>query len=465
MKDTVDFKLLEFATKGKHFIGEIVNQTREDFYSMDIRIPMKVLRDYYVENKDLPSYDMACEYAETYPNIIQTKEVLYEAYKLNKELLTDGDFPELIKQVKRQYNDAYVKEKLKHITNGFNTKYDIEDVNEKLKKIALEVSTINNAGDIYSQGTLQESAKQRYLDYKRIKENPELARGVMSGFKQLDALTNGFRGCELIMVSGPSGSGKSITLMNMALNAWLGTNKPTMLESEWNDDGNDVWFVTIENSKELQERRIGSCLAGVSCNGIRDGKLDEASEKKYFEALKFQSKYGKRFHTSDLGKNITMAVIEAEYEKILRIFKPNLIVIDYLGKMKATNPTGQDWMDMGSVALDMYEFTKSLKDTPVLTASQMKAAVRTQSGLKRFEGDVENISRSKLIGDNITMNLQIVKDENYNNSSFLEMIVSKSRDGETGGSIMLSKEFWRQTVCDPINDFKVAKNFGEINNG
>lgn len=460
----LDQKLLQFATKGKHFLTELATQTVENYYSSDYVVPFKILKDYYFENKDLPSLEVACKFAEGYPNVESAKEILKSAYNADKSVLTDGDFPYFIKELKKKYNEIYLKDGVNYlstkIAGGVGT-YSIDDLNEYLKKMALKITSIKDS-QVYAQGTLQESAKQRLIEYQRVKENPELARGVMSGFKQLDAITNGFRGSELILVAGPTGSGKSVLLMNMAVNAWLGNNragdtfKP---EAEWDNSGKDVWFITIENTKELQERRIGSCLAGVASDGIRDGNLDEDAERRYYEALKFQHKYKhKRFYTSDFGKNVTMAVIEAEYEKILQIFKPQVIVIDYMGKMKAVNETGHDWLDQGSVALDMYEFAKVIKDTPVITAAQMKAAMRTQSGLKRFAGDAESIARSKMIGDNVSMNLQIVKGENYNESSYMEIVVAKNRDGRTGDSIMLTKEFWRQTVCDAPDNYMAGDN-------
>lgn len=453
----IDFTLLEFATKGKKFLSEVATQTTENYYSADFVVPFKVLKSYYFENKDLPSYDVAYEYAAGFPNVEQVREILKQAYFSDKNKLTDGDFPFYIKELKKEYNDAYIRDGINHITKKITSgQYVVDDLNEYLKKMAVKVTSLNDT-QLYSQGTLEESAKQRLLEYKRIKDNPDIAKGVMSGFKQLDAITNGFKGSELILISGPSGSGKSILLMNMAVNAWLGNNKVTTPESEIDDSGKDVWFISIENTKDLHERRVSSCLAGVSSDAIRDGKLLDEDEQKYYRALKFQHKYKhKKFYTSDFGKNISMAVIEAEYEKLLHIFKPQLIVIDYLGKMKAVNPTGQDWLDQGSVAMDMYEFAKVIKDIPIISASQMKSAMRTQNGLKRFTGDAESIARSKMIGDNVSMNLQIVKDENFNDSSYMELVIAKNRDGKTGDSLMLSKEFWRSTVCDPIDNLLIA---------
>jgi replicative DNA helicase len=447
MNDALDSKLLEFALKKKHFVAELANQTRAEYYAPEIRGAMNVVFAYYKSYNDIPSYDVLCKDVQS----SQIKDVLKQAYDANKEMLVDGDFPYLLSKIKEQYNNTLLIERVGKIHQGLNDERPVEKLNEELKKLVVEVSSITS-NQIRDQGTLQESAQQRLIKYKHIKENPDASRGVLSGFKELDALTNGFKGSELILVSGPTGSGKSLIVMNMALNAWMGSNKIELPEDAWKNDGKNVWFITIENPRNLLERRIDSCLAGVSCNHIRDGQLDEGEEVLFRKSLKFQHSYGalKRFHISDLGRGVNMAIIEAEYDKLLMSFKPDLIVIDYLGIMRANNPTGSDWLDQGMVAAEMYEFCRSIKDAPIITASQMKSAIRTQSGLKRFTGDPESVARSKMITDNVNMNLQIRKDETFNVSSYLELHVAKNRDGETGGVIVLSKEFWRQRVSDPL---------------
>ncbi len=450
MQKSTDFKLLEFALKENHFAAELLTQTREEYYIIEVRGAMKVVLDHYKLYRSMPSYEVICEKIQSN----EVKQTLEEAYKSDKSALTDGDFPYLLDKLKSQYNDVYVKDRIKTISQSLDGNYELDSVNDYVKKMALEISAIT-ANEIREQGTLQESAQQRLVKYKERKANPDVAKGVYSGFKELDKITNGFKGSELILVSGPTGSGKSSVIMNMAVNAWRGSNRADISEEYWKDDGKNVWFITIENPKDLLERRIDACLAGISCNHIRDGQLDDAEEILFRQSLKFQSTYGnhKRFHISDLGRGVSMATIEAEYEKLLATFKPDLIVIDYLGIMKAISPTGSDWLDQGMVAAEMYEFSRAIKDVPIITASQMKSAIRTQNGLKRFTGDPESVARSKMITDNVNMNLQIRKDETFHASSYLELCIAKNRDGETGGVITVIKEFWRQRICDPDADF------------
>lgn len=462
MSKTIDEMLLDYATKSKNFIAELATQTRENYFSAETRVPIKILTDYYKIYKQLPSFEVACEYGRNYPNYNQTKEILKRSYESNKSYIQDGDFPFLVDKLKRQYNDIYIKERIKYLAQTLNNNYDLDNINEYLKKTTLEISSLKER-QLHAQGGLHESAQQRLLEYKEIKANPYLGRGILSGLKDLDAITNGFKGGELILISGPSGSGKSIFLMNMAINAWLGSNRINMPSNEWKDDGKNIWFITIENPKKLLERRVDANLAGVYCNNIRDGKLNDTDELLFRQVLRFQNDYGKfkRFHISDFTRGVSPAMIEVEYEKVCRDFEPDMIVIDYLGLMKATDPTGVDWMDQGSCAADLHELARII-NKPILTASQLKAAMRTHNGPKQIIGDPESVARSKMITDNVNLNLQIEKTPDFNVSTYVKVHIAKNRDGETGKALCFVKEFWRMRVCDAAEEL-IMPDGDEIN--
>ena len=62
---------------------------------------------------------------------------------------------------------------------------------------------------------------------------------------------------ELLIIGGPTGTGKSITMMNMAINAYLGKQNPMELPPvpEQCVKGHNVLFFTLEMSKEMLERK------------------------------------------------------------------------------------------------------------------------------------------------------------------------------------------------------------------
>ena len=458
MKETVDFKLLAFAIKGKGFIAELANKTKQEFYIQDIRSSAKVLMDYYKAHKGVPSLGALCEYLDDnkskYSNIDQAKQTLGDVYSFDNTQLVDGDFPYLITKLKRQYNDAFVKGRIEVLSSRLRDNHDIDEINEYIKKTYFEVTSLK-ANQIYAQGSLQETAKEYWVKYNETRENPDMAKGVFSGFRELDLITNGFRDSEVTVVSGPTGSGKSIFLMQMGINAWLGNNKITTPPEQCDNSGKNVWFISIENPFGMMRRRIDSCISGIGSNKLRDGTWTLEDDGPLLkQSLNLQAKYTKQFYVSDLGRGVTMNMVEAEYERLLSKFSPDLIVIDYLGIMDANDPTGKDWLDQGTNARDMCEFAR-LINKPILSASQMKAALRTNTGVKRFAGDSESVARSKMITDNININLHIdVDDEDvygegisYDDSPYMKIILAKCRDSKKG-SFVIGKEFWRQRVYD-----------------
>lgn len=459
---SIDFKLLEYSLKGKSFCAELLSQTKYEQFPVETRLALRVILEYFKSYKQIPSFDVACEEANKYneANAKPIKEVLQKAYETNLTSLPDGDFPFFIDKFKKEYNLSFIKQQHAELQRELtNSNVSLDKINERVKKTALEINALKST-HIYDCGELKDSAKLRLVEYNERRDNPELAKGIYSGFKQLDMITNGFRASELILVSGSTGSGKSILMMNMAINAWLANNLPKLENQilktnlDFDSSGHNVWFITIENTKTLFERRLDSCIAQVACDHIRDGTLTEEEYERFGKSLVLQKKYGehKHFHISDLGRGVSMAKIEAEYEKLLNTFEPDLIVVDYLGIMKAVNETGQDWLDQGSCAADMYEFCRTIKK-PMITASQMKGSMRTQQGLKQFAGEPESVARSKMITDNVSLNLQIEKSKDFHISAYFNLHVAKNRDGKTGDVIPLIKEYYKQRVCDPDDGF------------
>lgn len=248
-------------------------------------------------------------------------------------------------------------------------------------------------------------------------------------------------------------TGKSIMMMNMAINAWMGSNTIDTDPAQWRDDGKNVLYVTIEMPKEDVEMRMDANIAGINFYHLRDGQATEEEEALFKKSLAFQEKYDakKKFWILDIARDTTVGNLEAQYQSLLPIFEPDLIVVDYIGIMKASNPSGIDWLDQGSIAAEMHEFCRTYRK-PVITGAQMNKAQAMGNGKQVF--DVERLARSKMIGDNANVVLQIEKGQNFNTSSYVRLHLVKNRSGESGRVIDLIKEYWRMRVVNPDSDFQ-----------
>ena len=143
-----------------------------------------------------------------------------------------------------------------------------------------------------------------------------------------------------------------------------------------------------------------------------------------------------------------MSDIEARYETIIAEFNPDLVCIDYLGIMQPNSTNNSDWLDLGYIAENMAEFARA-KDVPVATASQRKAKVKTS---KDDSNDLEDLARSKMIGDNANIVLLIEKRADEHLMEDMIVHIAKNRDGALG-KVKLLKEFPKSRISNIPDDW------------
>ena len=213
-------------------------------------------------------------------------------------------------------------------------------------------------------------------------------------------------------------------------------------------------------SKKQLEQRVDANVAQVRHRGIARGQLTDQEKSSWSDCLRFQEKYGKRFYILDMPRGTTMGEIEAKYENILGIFKPDAVFIDYLQLMKPTiGQSGTDWLDVGNVSEELHEFCRK-KDIPVVTAAQRKAAQKKSGGKKTDDLSLEDLGRSKMIGDNAAIVFLIANREDERLREDIEIHIVKNRDGAKG-KVSLKKAFDKSRIETFPDDW--AGDLGEEN--
>jgi len=161
-----------------------------------------------------------------------------------------------------------------------------------------------------------------------------------------------------------------------------------------------------------------------------------------------------------MPRGTTMGEVEAKYESILGVFKPDAVFIDYLQLMKPTlGQSGTDWLDVGKVSEELHEFCRK-KDIPVVTAAQRKAAQKKTGGKRSDDLNLEDLGRSKMIGDNAAIVLLIANREDEALREDIEIHVVKNRDGAKG-KVSLKKAFDKSRIEMFPDDW--AGDFGDEN--
>ena len=185
---------------------------------------------------------------------------------------------------------------------------------------------------------------------------------VDSGFSELDGMTGGLRGSELLILAARPSMGKTAFAMNIAENVAMRGNSP-------------VLFVSLEMSAiELIERMMCS-VARVNGHRLRNGTISQEDRKKLVEKA---AEISESPLYIDDAPGRTVAEIAAAARRIKRIEKNSsdrpsplgLIVIDYLQLVEPDNPRDPRQEQVAKIARRLKGLSREL-DVPVLCLAQL----------------------------------------------------------------------------------------------
>lgn len=430
-----DQKILAWLMKGSveyNKIGrEIDFKVLYDALNPDYRYVFSTIEEYYSRYKTPPSYKILGEMVEEDIDATQLVNILEYTDSEESEILFYVD------QVRKRYN-AEIAIKLSRSISERNV--DVDEFNSSIINVAAKIERLKRTS-VFAEGEFSKSAEDRFNDYLFTEQNPNIATGVMSGFPEIDDYTYGIKPSELMIISGASSSGKSLLMMNYAINAWLGPNRPQDGSGSVLEGGKNVVYFTLEMSKRQLEQRIDANTADIRHRAIMRGQLSDEEKMRWRSCLEFQKSYDKKFYIVDMPRGSRTIDIEARYDSILSEFTPDLVVVDYLGIMKPNKDFGQDWLEVGHVAEDLHEFCRN-KNIAVLTAAQRKAKNKATKGQSN---DLEELGRSKMIGDNANIVLLIEQRDDEHLLDDMVIHIVKNRDGAKG-EIKLYKEFEKSKV-------------------
>ncbi|MFA5759807.1 MAG: DnaB-like helicase C-terminal domain-containing protein [Clostridia bacterium] len=172
---------------------------------------------------------------------------------------------------------------------------------------------------IYSD--ILELSRERYDYLKKVQSGEiKVPPRILTGIKELDDIFGtGLAPGTLSLVISDTGGYKTAMMANIALNVW--------------EAGYNVLFVPIEMDYKQMIYRIWARQGKVSSSKILQMNLNE-EEIAIIDNInkKFESAENK-FFLLQRPSSITVSNIQKIVEKNLDIFKPNLVVIDYIDNL------------------------------------------------------------------------------------------------------------------------------------
>jgi replicative DNA helicase len=243
--------------------------------------------------------------------------------------------------------------------------------------------------------------------------------GIPSGFSDLDALINGFRKGQLIIVASRPAMGKSSFALNIA--AYLAYKRKLK-----------VGIFTLEMANEELMYRLLSSEAEVPMETMMTGYgMDNVKINSIAQVVKEYSDVD--LYVDDMGSNTVMSIKAKARRLKAELRGLDLIVIDYLQLMSSGRQGESRQHEISEISRGLKVLAKEL-EVPVIALSQLNRGLESREDRRPKLSDLRE---SGAIEQDADLVMFLYRDEYYTKDKcekpgITEVIIGKNRHGSTG---------------------------------
>ena len=271
--------------------------------------------------------------------------------------------------------DLFVKRELIKISENIIDIAKLNDLDNDGQKIIQNFE--KNLFDLAEKGSFNSSLVK--FD-QAIKETIEMASsafkndegivGVPTGLRDLDDRLGGLHNSDLVIIAGRPSMGKTALATNIAFHA--------AKKIQEDEKKSSIAFFSLEMSSEQLSTRILAEQSRIKSNDIRRGKISEEQFDKFIETSKNISELPLYI---DETPAISIAALSNRARRIKRLYGLDMIVIDYIQLMSATNFREGRVQEISAITQGLKALAKELS-VPVLALSQLSRAVEQRDDKK-----------------------------------------------------------------------------------
>jgi replicative DNA helicase len=350
----------------------------------------------------------------------------------------------------------YVAELADSVPTAANLEYHAKIVKEKaiLRKL-IETATgiITEAYDGHTTASeLLDAAESRIFQvsqqrteegFARLKEMlwPTMERietlqksgkaitGVPSGFADLDNLTSGFQGGELVILAARPSMGKTAFVLNIATHAAV--------------EQHGVAIFSLEMSKESLVQRMLTAEARVDSQLVRRGMLRDFDFTKLARAAGVLQQCPVWI---DDTPALTLLEMRSKARRLKAENDVQMIIVDYLQLMRSPEYSDNRVQEISDISRSLKGLAKEL-GVPVLALSQLSRASEQRGGERK--PILSDLRDSGAIEQDADIVMFIHRPEYYDREDeskrgLAEIMLAKHRNGPTGDvHLRFNREYTR----------------------
>lgn len=248
-----------------------------------------------------------------------------------------------------------------------------------------------------------------------IANNGGRASGVPTGYSDLDALTNGLHGGQMIIIAGRPGMGKSTVAMDLARSCSIKHKLPAVVFS-------------LEMSKTDLTMRLLSAEAEIKLSQMRSGSMTDRDWQKIVRRM---GEISDAPLFIDDSPNLTIMEIRAKARRLKQRHGLRLIVVDYLQLMTSGKRVESRQQEVSEFSRQMKLLAKEL-DVPVVALSQLNRGPEQRTDKRPMLSDLRESGSLEQDADVVILvHRPDAWDSEDPRAGEADLIVAKHRNGET----------------------------------
>ena len=357
------------------------------------------------------------------------------------DAITVGD--ELTKngEIERIGGIAYLHSLIASVPTAANAGFYAEIVRERAvlrrlveagtKIVQLGYAHDGEVDDIVNeaQGEIYQVAERRTAeDYVPLKDVMEATvdeieaagsrsgmQGVPTGFVELDELTHGFQGGQMIVIAARPAMGKSTLALDVARSASIKHGMTSVIFS-------------LEMSRNEIAMRLLSAEGTLNMQDLRAGTLQDDQWAKIAQIM---GKMNEAPLFIDDSQNMSLMEIRAKCRRLKQKHDLNLVILDYLQLMSSGKKVESRQQEVSEFSRALKLLAKEL-DVPVVALSQLNRGSEQRQDKKPQVSDLRESGSIEQDADMvILLHREDVYDKESPRAGEADVIVAKHRNGPT----------------------------------
>lgn len=298
-------------------------------------------------------------------------------------------------------------------TQGYNESDEVNEILNEAERRILEISQRRIRGDGFV--AIKDVLLETYEQIEAIHMNKSGISGIPTGFVDLDRMTSGLKGSDLIILAARPSMGKTAFALNVAQNVAIRAGKT-------------VAVFSLEMSAAQLAMRMIASEGNIDAQAFRTGDLKEEDWEKLTMAM---STLSEAPIFIDDTPGVTVYDIRAKLRRLQAEHGLGLVVIDYLQLISGKGGESRQQ--------EISEISRSLKlmarefNVPIIALSQLSRAVEQRQDKRPMLSDLRESGSIEQDADMVAF---LYRDDYYNEDSekknIAELIIGKQRNGPVG---------------------------------